>query len=35
MASHILIIGADRGTGLGLAEEYASRGWRVCCLGER
>jgi NAD(P)-dependent dehydrogenase (short-subunit alcohol dehydrogenase family) len=26
---HILIIAAERGIGLGLAEEFATRGWRV------
>ena len=29
MPQTILIIGASRGLGLGLAREYASRGWRV------
>jgi NAD(P)-dependent dehydrogenase (short-subunit alcohol dehydrogenase family) len=29
MSKQILIIGASRGIGLGLAKEFASRGWRV------
>jgi len=29
MAKHILIIGASRGIGLGLAQEFAKRGWQV------
>ena len=29
MSKHILIVGASRGIGLGLAEEFKSRGWQV------
>ena len=29
MSKHILIVGASRGIGLGLAEEFKSRGWEV------
>ena len=29
MAKHILIIGASRGIGLGLTQEFAKRGWQV------
>ncbi|MEL7731086.1 SDR family NAD(P)-dependent oxidoreductase [Citromicrobium bathyomarinum] len=29
MSKQILIVGASRGIGLGLAKEFASRGWRV------
>ena len=29
MAKHILIIGASRGIGLGLAQEFTKRGWQV------
>ena len=29
MSKHILIVGASRGVGLGLAEEFKSRGWQV------
>ena len=29
MSKHILIVGASRGIGLGLAKEFKSRGWQV------
>lgn len=29
MSKHILVVGASRGIGLGLAEEFKSRGWEV------
>ena len=29
MSKHILIIGASRGIGLGLAKEFKARGWEV------
>ncbi|NNC51680.1 MAG: SDR family NAD(P)-dependent oxidoreductase [Erythrobacter sp.] len=29
MTKHVLIVGASRGIGLGLAEEFRSRGWNV------
>ena len=29
MSKHILIVGASRGIGLGLAQEFKSRGWQV------
>ncbi|MBX7541337.1 SDR family NAD(P)-dependent oxidoreductase [Qipengyuania sphaerica] len=29
MSKHVLIVGASRGIGLGLAEEFKSRGWEV------
>lgn len=31
MSKHILIIGASRGIGLGLAKEFKARGWDVTC----